>query len=86
LFLQTVWARAAILGIDPSKRVSFHGNTLISAAGGFRPGCLGDLRYRDVIMAILRDPDDPSRVRPAATITIRRNKMTNSLSYRRDDA
>jgi hypothetical protein len=54
LILRTLWERAADLGIDPDTRISFHANVLLSAMAGFRPGCLGKMRYRDFVLSILR--------------------------------
>ena len=85
MVLRTLWERAAELGIDTDTRVSFHADVLLSAMGGFRPGCLGKLCYRDVMLSIMRDPRDRAKMKHAATLTIGRNKMKDSLSYRRDD-
>jgi hypothetical protein len=47
MVLRTLWERAADLAIDAETRISFHANVLLSAIGGFRPGCLGKIRYKD---------------------------------------
>ena len=80
--LRTLWERAAELGIDPESRLAFHANVLMSAMGGFRPGCLAKLRYKDVTITILRDPLNHSRVKYAATISIYWNRLEDSLSVR----
>jgi hypothetical protein len=85
VILRTLWERAADLGIDPDTRISFHANVLLSAMGGFRPGCLGDMRYKDFVLSILRDPRDRSKMKHAATITIKRNKIKDSLSVSKAD-
>jgi hypothetical protein len=41
ILLRILWERAAELGIDMEERIAFHANVLLSAMGGFRPGCCG---------------------------------------------
>ena len=85
LILQTLWERAADLGIDAKTRISFHANVLLSAMGGFRPGCLGKVCYKDIGLSILRDPRRPLKMKHASTITIKRNKLKDSLSVSKSD-
>ena len=80
VILRTLWERAAELGIDPDLRIAFHANVLLSAMAGFRPGCLRNVSYKDFVLSILRDPRDHSKMKHAATITIKRNKLKNLLS------
>jgi hypothetical protein len=46
---------------------------------GFRPGTLGKVRYKDVLLSVMHDPVDKETLKHAATITIPRNKLKNSL-------
>jgi len=85
VILRTLWERSAELGISIPSRIAFHANLLLSAMGGFRPGCLGKVYYKDVVLSVIRDPQDHTKRRYAATITVRRNKMKESLSIRKDD-
>jgi Protein of unknown function (DUF3435) len=85
VILRTLWERAADIGIDAETRISFHANILLSAMGGFRPGCLGKVRYKDVELSVLRDPQHPSKLKHAATVTIKRNKLKDSLSVSKAD-
>lgn len=85
VILRTLWERAADLGIDPDLRIAFHANVLLSAAGGFRPGCLRKIPYKDFVLSILRDPRDSSKMKHAATIAIKRNKIKDSLSFSKTD-
>jgi hypothetical protein len=85
VILRTLWERAADLAIDAETRISFHANVLLSAMGGFRPGCLDKVRYRDLVLSILRDPRDRSTMKHVSTITIQRNKLKDSLSASKDD-
>ncbi|KAI3400990.1 hypothetical protein diail_1198 [Diaporthe ilicicola] len=46
LVLRTLWTRAEDIPCDPVTRVSFHNTLLLGAIGGFRPGVLENLKYR----------------------------------------
>jgi hypothetical protein len=83
--LRTLWERAADLAIDTETRIFFHANVLLSAMGGFGPGCLGKTRYKDFVLSVLRDPRDRSKMKHVATITIKRNKMKDSLTVSKAD-
>jgi hypothetical protein len=83
--LRTLWERASDLAIDAETRIAFHANVLLSAMGGFRPGCLGKIRYRDILLSILRDPRDRSKMKHVSTISIKRNKMKDSLTISKSD-
>jgi N-acetylmuramoyl-L-alanine amidase len=48
--------------------------------GGFRPGCLGKVRYRDIVMSVIQDLQDPMKKKYAATIMVRTNKVKESVS------
>ncbi|KAL2020080.1 hypothetical protein VTK56DRAFT_8884 [Thermocarpiscus australiensis] len=43
--------------------------------GGFRPGCLEDTLCKQYTISVVRDPDDPTRVKPIVTYRINRNKI-----------
>lgn len=60
-------------------RIAFHANVLFLAMGGFRPGTLGKVRYRDVLLSVMRDPENTKSMKHASTIIIPRNKLKNSL-------
>jgi hypothetical protein len=49
---------------------------LLSAIGGFRLGTLGKVRYKDVLLSVIRDPEDATKLKHASTITIPRNKLS----------
>ena len=79
IILCTLWERAAELGINMKTRIAFHANILLSAIGSFRPGTLGRVYYRDILLSVLRDLLDVTKLKHASTITIPRNKLKNSL-------
>ncbi|KAF2277290.1 uncharacterized protein EI97DRAFT_441364 [Westerdykella ornata] len=79
IILRTLWERAAELEIDMKMRIAFHANVLLSAMGGFQPSTLGKVRYRDILLSVMRNPADTKMLKHASTITILRNKLKNSL-------
>jgi hypothetical protein len=46
---------------------------------------MGKIPYKYVSMALVRHPEDRTRIVPVATISVRRNKMKHTISFRRDD-
>jgi hypothetical protein len=85
VILRTAWERAAELGIDPQSTISFLANVIQCVMVGFRPGCLDKVCYKDIALSIFGDPQNPSRMKYAATITIKRNKIKESLSASKAD-
>jgi hypothetical protein len=73
------------MAIDAKTRVAFHANVLIAAMGGFRSGCLGKTRYRDIVLSVVRDQHDRTRKKHVATTTMKTNKMQDSLSSSKTD-
>ncbi|KAH0561978.1 hypothetical protein GP486_003316 [Trichoglossum hirsutum] len=61
--------------VFPLQRLIIHGLILLFAYG-FRPGMILGMRYRDVVMAVVRDPEDRNRRRLVATFTIRGGRLT----------
>jgi len=75
VFLETLWLRADDIPCTPPVRVSFHSVVLLLGIGGFRRGMVLGLKFRQVQLAIVRDPDHRKKIRLVATITIARNKL-----------
>lgn len=69
LLLQVLWRCADRISYDPLTRVSFHYMVLVGAIGGFRPGVLVDLKYRDVRLELTSSPGI-SQKNLVATFTI----------------
>ncbi|KAF1973216.1 hypothetical protein BU23DRAFT_568519 [Bimuria novae-zelandiae CBS 107.79] len=67
--------RAADIPCQPSTRVSFHGILLLAAIGGFRRATIASVKYRDVCLAVVRDPNDRSKTKLVVTPTIGKNKL-----------
>ncbi|KAI8681927.1 C2H2-type domain-containing protein [Fusarium keratoplasticum] len=74
LVLQTVWERASDIPCKPSQRVSFSGNVILGGIGGWRYESLRRVKYKDIEVGWLRDPADPTKVRPVASIHVRHVK------------
>ncbi|KAL2193986.1 hypothetical protein P885DRAFT_43988, partial [Corynascus similis CBS 632.67] len=64
IILKTLYRRETDIPASPLTRVGFHHTVLDLAIGGHRPGCLEDTLCRQYTIAIVRDPDDPTRTRP----------------------
>lgn len=60
LILQTLWRRAEDIPCTPLTRLSFHAMLLLAAIGGFRPGVVENIKYRQVSIQIVRDPKQAS--------------------------
>lgn len=76
IILETLWIRAVDIPCTPSDRVAFHSVILASAIGGFRPEVLMQMKYRDVKLVVVRDPNRQQRTKLVANITIHHNKKS----------
>jgi hypothetical protein len=88
VLLNTLYDRAFDIVCDPDTRLAFHAITLMMAIGGFRPGAMmgkGKLPFKRISVALMRHPEDPARIVPVVTISVRRNKLKHTISSRRDD-
>ena len=74
LILQTLWQRADDIPCAPLSRLSFHAMLLLAASGGFRPGVVENVKYRQVSIQMVRDPKT-QETRLVATITLHQNKQ-----------
>lgn len=77
VLLQIFWKCAALIRCKPITRCSFHNMLLLGAIGGFRPGVLKNIKYRDVCLALVRIPKEEGR-RLVATFTLHQNKRKAS--------
>ncbi|UKZ79054.1 hypothetical protein TrVFT333_006805 [Trichoderma virens FT-333] len=73
--LDTVWTRAKDISCRPSIRLAFHCATLLGGIGGWRPGSLVNIRYKDIELAWVRDRNIPSKTWPVVFITIHHVKQ-----------
>lgn len=73
--LRTLWDRAEDIPASPLTRVCFHAVVLLSALGGFRPGAVLNLLYKDFTPAVVRDPDSLNKCKLMITVTVKRNKI-----------
>lgn len=56
--LDTLWRRATDIPCRPDARLAFHCSTVLGGIGGWRPGSLVKIKYRDVSVAWIRDPTE----------------------------
>ncbi|KAF6821138.1 hypothetical protein CPLU01_12565 [Colletotrichum plurivorum] len=85
LYLDTLWRRAEDIPCSPSIRIAFHAVMLLSAVGGFRPGTLMELPYRQIQLVVVRDPLEKTKTRLVANITIFQNKQDGNRLGRKQD-
>ena len=79
--LKTLWLRADDIPFsEPIQRVTFHGLVLLFAFG-FRQGMIFGMLFRDVTLAVVRDPVERHKRRLVATYTIKRNKLRRNVLH-----
>ncbi|KAI1382568.1 uncharacterized protein F4822DRAFT_441804 [Hypoxylon trugodes] len=82
MLLGTLWKQARHIPSTARTRQAFHGAVLAAAIGGFRPGEVMNLTYRQVAFELVRDPLDSSKRRLVVSITIRHNKQQENVIQR----
>lgn len=70
LMLTTLWTRPQDIPCSPEVRAAFHTAVQLGAIGGWRPASLVQVKYRDVEIGWLRDPDDPTTYHPTAKVMV----------------
>ncbi|KAH7123438.1 hypothetical protein B0J13DRAFT_612184 [Dactylonectria estremocensis] len=70
LILTTLWTRPQDIPCSPKVRAAFHAAVLLGAIGGWRPASLVQVKYRDVEIGWLRDPDDLKTYHPTAKVMV----------------
>ena len=72
----------------PIHRVIFHALLLLFAYDGFRQGMvIHKIKFRDIKLAIFRDPVDRDRRQLVATTEIRRNKLKeDALEHKKGES
>jgi hypothetical protein len=78
LVLQTLWHRAQDISCTPLTRVSFHAKILMLALGGFRPGVVERIKYRQVSVELVRGPE-MQQPKLVVTFTITQNKQRDDI-------
>lgn len=74
VLFSTLWGSAHLIPCEPDARLSMHGAVLLEAVAGFRPQEILGMSFRDVELAVVRDPVNRDRSRLVATITAKRIK------------
>ncbi|KAL7932224.1 hypothetical protein V8C35DRAFT_97301 [Trichoderma chlorosporum] len=75
LFLDTLWKKAEHIPCKPNLRNALHCVILLGAFGGWRPGSLINIKYRDVEFGWYSHPRYPNKVWPVVTIIIHHIKQ-----------
>lgn len=73
LLLQTLWRYAKDIPCTLLMRLSFHYMLLLGAVGGFRPGVLLGIQYRQISLELIRVPDTGEK-KLVAMFTLKQNK------------
>jgi hypothetical protein len=84
LILTALWTRAEDIPASPVTRVSVANAIIQMSTGGFRPGILEDTRCRQYTISLVRDPDDPTQLRPVVTHEMIRNKLGETEKVGKD--
>ncbi|CAJ2510239.1 Uu.00g061390.m01.CDS01 [Anthostomella pinea] len=69
VLLGTFWTQARHIPCLPQTRVAFHCAIFIAGIGGFRPGEVMNLKYRQVAFELVQDPRDPLKQRLSFCVT-----------------
>ncbi|KAK1480541.1 hypothetical protein CCUS01_16199 [Colletotrichum cuscutae] len=68
------------------RKATVHTTVLLDSLGGWRLGTLMNFKYRDIEMAVVRDPEDHERTALTATINVEQNKrQANKAQTSQDD-
>ncbi|KAJ5014209.1 hypothetical protein K4K57_001822 [Colletotrichum sp. SAR 10_99] len=85
-FIDTLWTRASDIPCNAATRLAVHTTVLLDSLGGWRLGTLMNFKYRDIEMAVVRDPEDHNRTALIATINVEQNKrQANKAQTSQDD-
>ncbi|KAI3552370.1 hypothetical protein CSPX01_00119 [Colletotrichum filicis] len=85
-FIDTLWTRASDIPCSAATRLAVHTTVLLDSLGGWRLGTLMNFKYRDIEMAVVRDPEDHERTALTATINVEQNKrQANKAQTSQDD-
>ncbi|KAK7222764.1 hypothetical protein V2G26_010767 [Clonostachys chloroleuca] len=77
--ISTLWTRSSNVVCQPRHRVDFHLAVLIGGIGGWRPQEVLQIKYEDVEIGWLRNPEDPLKPFIVCNITIHHVKMGQKI-------
>jgi hypothetical protein len=76
---------ATSLPRDPFQRVIFH-RLILLFGFSLRQGMIIGIKYQDIQMAVIRDPEDGNKRRLVANFTILRNELrVNTLEHKKGE-
>lgn len=82
--IQLTGDKMAVFVCQPSVRIAFHAVLVLAGIGGFRPGMFNRIRYREVDIELVLDPDS-GETRLVAQFTLHQNKQ-KAFSLKKDQA
>ncbi|TLS22192.1 uncharacterized protein PpBr36_09678 [Pyricularia pennisetigena] len=87
VLLRALWVSAKHIPCSRQDRVDFHKAFLVMRTGGFRPGCVVKLKYKQVEVDLVRHPGLPASTKmvPRVNITILQNKRKRSQAGKSQD-
>jgi hypothetical protein len=74
----TVWERPDAVPCEPTIRVAFLVMLLLTGIGGFRPKALVHFPFKQIQVAVVKDPKDQSRTKIAITFRVQIIKKRRS--------
>lgn len=80
--LAVTWLQAKHIPCAPRIRLAFHTATVLGGLGGWRPGSLVGIKYKDVAFAWVRDPVFPAKTWPVVYTTIHHVKQARNRIQR----
>ena len=83
VLLNTLYVRADDIPCQPRTRLGYHGIVTLGGIGGFRISTILSLKYQDVSLFAMRDPNDRSKVKLILTLTIPKNKLRRAMRVTR---
>jgi hypothetical protein len=66
----TIWEQPRVVPCAPVTWLGFLGILLLAAIGGFRPKAIVNFRFKQVKLAVVRDPIDRSKTKIAVTFQV----------------
>ncbi|TLD19214.1 hypothetical protein PspLS_10044, partial [Pyricularia sp. CBS 133598] len=87
VLLRALWVSVEHIPCSRQDRVDFHKAFLVMRTGGFRPGCVVKLKYKQVEVDLVRHPGLPASTKmvPRVNITILQNKRRRSQAGKSQD-
>ncbi|KAK2737261.1 hypothetical protein CKAH01_18851 [Colletotrichum kahawae] len=73
-FIDILWTHASDIPCSAATRLAVHTTVFLDSLGGWKLGTLMNFKYRNIEIAVVRDPKDHKQTALAATINVEQNK------------